>query len=180
MTRTLRVRCCARVKPPPRPHPVHDAHDHPPEATLDNRHQPDRLCRHLKTSGLRAAAIHGDKSQNARTQSLRDFKSGRTRVLVATDIAARGLDIEQLPVVINFDLPMVAEDYIHRIGRTGRAGAEGDAFILVSPDEEGSLSRIERQVGQRLPRVTLPDFDYTLHAPKVVGPAIIDRPIADS
>jgi ATP-dependent RNA helicase RhlE len=106
----------------------------------------DRLCRHLASSGLRAAAIHGDKSQNARTRALRDFKSGKTHVLVATDIAARGLDIEQLPVVINFDLPMVAEDYIHRIGRTGRAGAEGQAVSLVSHDEMDQLRGIQRLV----------------------------------
>jgi ATP-dependent RNA helicase RhlE len=106
----------------------------------------DRLCRHLASSGLRAAAIHGDKSQNARTQALRDFKSGKTHVLVATDIAARGLDIQQLPVVINFDLPMVAEDYIHRIGRTGRAGTEGQAVSLVSHDEMDQLHGIQRLV----------------------------------
>jgi ATP-dependent RNA helicase RhlE len=106
----------------------------------------DRLCRHLASSGLRAAAIHGDKSQNARIQALRDFKSGKTRVLVATDIAARGLDIEQLPVVINFDLPMVAEDYIHRIGRTGRAGAEGQAVSLVSREEMDQLRGIQHLI----------------------------------
>ena len=106
----------------------------------------DRLCRHLASSGLRAGAIHGDKSQNARTQALRDFKSGKIHVLVATDIAARGLDIEQLPMVINFDLPMVAEDYIHRIGRTGRAGAEGQAVSLVSHDEMDQLRDIQRVI----------------------------------
>ena len=106
----------------------------------------DRLCRHLASSGLRAAAIHGDKSQNARTQALRDFKCGKTHVLVATDIAARGLDIEQLPLVINFDLPMVAEDYIHRIGRTGRAGAEGQAVSLVSHHEMDQLRGIQRLI----------------------------------
>jgi ATP-dependent RNA helicase RhlE len=106
----------------------------------------DRLCRHLASSGLRAAAIHGDKSQTARTQALRDFKAGRTHVLVATDIAARGLDIEQLPMVINFDLPMVAEDYVHRIGRTGRAGAEGTAVSLVTQDEMDQLRGIQRLI----------------------------------
>jgi ATP-dependent RNA helicase RhlE len=106
----------------------------------------DRVCRHLASSGLRAVAIHGDKSQNARTRALRDFKSGKTHVLVATDIAARGLDIEQLPLVVNFDLPMVAEDYIHRIGRTGRAGAEGQAVSLVSHDEMDQLRGIQRLV----------------------------------
>jgi ATP-dependent RNA helicase RhlE len=116
----------------------------------------DRLCRHLASSGLRAAAIHGDKSQNARTRALRDFKSGKTHVLVATDIAARGLDIEQLPMVINFDLPMVAEDYIHRIGRTGRAGAEGQAVSLVSHDEIDQLRSIQR--------VVKTDMDFALVA----------------
>jgi len=106
----------------------------------------DRLCRHLRSSGLRAGAIHGDKSQGARTQALRDFKSGKMDVLVATDIAARGLDIEQLPRVINFDMPMVAEDYIHRIGRTGRAGAEGQAVSLVSHEEMDQLRIIQRLI----------------------------------
>ena len=106
----------------------------------------DRLCRHLSSSGVRAAAIHGNKSQSVRTQALRDFKSGRTHVLVATDIAARGLDIEQLPMVINFDLPMVAEDYIHRIGRTGRAGAEGHAVSLVTHEEMDLLRGIQRLI----------------------------------
>ena len=108
------------------------------------KHGSDRLCRHLSSSGVRAAAIHGNKSQSVRTQALRDFKSGRTHVLVATDIAARGLDIEQLPMVINFDLPMVAEDYIHRIGRTGRAGAEGKAVSLVTQEEMNLLRGIQR------------------------------------
>ena len=108
------------------------------------KHGSDRLCRHLSSSGVRAAAIHGNKSQSVRTQALRDFKSGRTHVLVATDIAARGLDIEQLPMVINFDLPMVAEDYIHRIGRTGRAGAEGHAVSLVTQEEMNLLRGIQR------------------------------------
>jgi len=120
----------------------------------------DRLCRHLSSSGLRAAAIHGDKSQNARTQALRDFKAGKTHVLVATDIAARGLDIEQLPVVINFDLPMVAEDYIHRIGRTGRAAATGDAVTLVAFDEEEFMDRIEQHIGVKLERRRYKDFDH--------------------
>ena len=110
------------------------------------KHGSDRLCRHLSSSGVRAAAIHGNKSQSVRTQALRDFKSGRTHVLVATDIAARGLDIEQLPMVINFDLPMVAEDYIHRIGRTGRAGAEGHAVSLVTQEEMNLLRGIQRLI----------------------------------
>lgn len=118
----------------------------------------DRLCRHLASSGLRAGAIHGDKSQNARTQALRDFKSGRTHVLVATDIAARGLDIEQLPVVINFDLPMVAEDYIHRIGRTGRAGAEGQAVSLVTHAEMDQLRGIQRLINKEIDFASVAGF----------------------
>ena len=89
--------------------------------------------------------------------------------MVATNIAARGLDVDHITHVISIDVPDVPDDYVHRIGRTGRAGAEGDAFVLVSPDEEGSLARIERQVGQRLPRVTLPDFDYKQTPPNPAG-----------
>ena len=106
----------------------------------------DRLCRHLASYGFRAVAIHGDKSQSARIQALRDFKARKAHVLVATDIAARGLDIEQLPIVVNYDLPMVAEDYIHRVGRTGRAGLEGQAVSLVSHDEMDQLRDIQRVI----------------------------------
>ena len=108
------------------------------------KHGADKLTRIIEQAGFRAAAIHGNKSQNARTRALADFKSGSIHVLVATDIAARGLDIDQLPVVVNYDLPMVAEDYVHRIGRTGRAGAEGQAISLVSHEETGLLRDIER------------------------------------
>ncbi|MFC4762461.1 DEAD/DEAH box helicase [Dyella koreensis] len=114
------------------------------------KHGADKLVRFLETGGLRAAAIHGNKSQNARTRALSDFKSGRITVLVATDIAARGIDIDQLPIVINFDLPMVAEDYVHRIGRTGRAGAEGLAVSLVSHEESGLLRDIRRLLKQEI------------------------------
>jgi ATP-dependent RNA helicase RhlE len=112
------------------------------------KHGSDKLTKQLEKAGLRAAAIHGNKSQNQRTRALADFKSGRVNVLVATDIAARGLDIDQLPMVINFDLPMVAEDYVHRIGRTGRAGAEGLAVSLVSRAEEGLLRDIRKLLKQ--------------------------------
>ena len=112
------------------------------------KHGADKLVTYLEYSGLRAAAIHGNKSQNARTRALSDFKSGRVTVLVATDIAARGIDIDQLPMVINFDLPMVAEDYVHRIGRTGRAGSEGMALSLVSHDESGLLRDIRKLLNQ--------------------------------
>ena len=112
------------------------------------KHGADKLVTFLNASGLRTAAIHGNKSQNARTRALSDFKSGRVTVLVATDIAARGIDIEQLPIVINFDLPSVAEDYVHRIGRTGRAGMEGLAVSLVSHDESGLLFDIRKLLKQ--------------------------------
>jgi len=108
------------------------------------KHGCNRLAEQLEKSGIKAVAIHGNKSQSQRLKALGDFKSGKARVLVATDVAARGLDIPQLPLVINFDLPMVAEDYVHRIGRTGRAGASGEAISLVSPDEGGLLRAIHR------------------------------------
>ncbi|HET6632816.1 MAG TPA: DEAD/DEAH box helicase [Rhodanobacteraceae bacterium] len=108
------------------------------------KHGADKLVRFLEQSGLRAAAIHGNKSQGQRTRALQGFKDRRVTVLVATDIAARGLDIEQLPMVINHDLPMVAEDYVHRIGRTGRAGAAGLAVSLVSHEETGLLRDIQK------------------------------------
>ena len=112
------------------------------------KHGADKLVKFLDQHGLRTAAIHGNKSQNARTRALADFKNGKITVLVATDIAARGIDIDQLPLVINFDLPMVAEDYVHRIGRTGRAGAEGLAVSLVSHDEARLLRDIRRLLKQ--------------------------------
>ncbi len=112
------------------------------------KHGADKLVTFLNASGLRSAAIHGNKSQNARTRALSDFKSGRVTVMVATDIAARGIDIEQLPIVINYDLPSVAEDYVHRIGRTGRAGLEGLALSLVSHEESGLLHDIRKLLKQ--------------------------------
>ncbi len=124
------------------------------------KHRANRLTKYLDTHRIAAQAIHGNRSQAQRTKALAGFKSGEFRVLVATDIAARGIDIESLGHVINFDVPKVAEDYIHRVGRTGRADAVGDAFTLVAPDEESSLRRIERELGKRLPRVLVPDFDY--------------------
>ncbi len=110
------------------------------------KHGCNRLAEQLEAAGLKAVAIHGNKSQAQRQKALRDFKMGKARVLVATDVAARGLDIPNLPLVINHDLPMVAEDYIHRIGRTGRAGATGEALSLVSPEEGGLLRQIQRML----------------------------------
>ena len=110
------------------------------------KHGCNRLAEQLEAAGLRAVAIHGNKSQAQRQKALNQFKAGKARVLVATDVAARGLDIPNLPLVVNHDLPMVAEDYIHRIGRTGRAGAQGEALSLVSPEEGGLLNQIQRML----------------------------------
>lgn len=122
------------------------------------KHGADRLCQQLEEAGFRADAIHGNKSQGARTRALKDFKAGRTTILVATDIAARGLDIDQLPIVVNYDLPMVAEDYVHRIGRTGRAGAEGLAISLVSHAEGGLLRDIQRVLKREIEVVNVEGF----------------------
>jgi ATP-dependent RNA helicase RhlE len=124
------------------------------------KHRADRLFKQLVKQNIKAERIHGNRSQAQRTEALSGFRSGKYRVLVATDIAARGIDVEELGHVVNFDVPPVAEDYIHRVGRTARAQAVGDAFTFVAPDEEGDLKAIERALGSRLPRVTLPDFDY--------------------
>lgn len=123
------------------------------------KHGANRLAQQLEKDGLTAAAIHGNKSQGARTRALAAFKSGKVRVLVATDIAARGLDIAQLPHVVNYELPNVAEDYVHRIGRTGRAGNEGEAVSLVCVDEHGLLRGIERLLKKDLPKVVLPGYE---------------------
>jgi ATP-dependent RNA helicase RhlE len=125
------------------------------------KHRADRLARHLEQAGVGVERIHGNRSQAQRTHALSGFKSGRYRVLVATDIAARGIDITGLGHVVNFDVPTDAEDYVHRVGRTGRAQAVGAAFTLVSPEEDRGLQAIERAIGRRLPRVTIPDFEYT-------------------
>jgi ATP-dependent RNA helicase RhlE len=119
----------------------------------------NQLTRHLEEASIHAAAIHGNKSQGARTKALAEFKTGKIRILVATDIAARGLDIDQLPQVVNFDLPNVAEDYVHRIGRTGRAGSDGQAVSLVSADEFDSLVGIERLIKQIIPREFVDGFE---------------------
>lgn len=119
------------------------------------KHGANRLAKQLETDGLKSAAIHGNKSQGARTRALADFKNGKVRVLVATDIAARGLDIEKLPHVVNYDLPNVPEDYVHRIGRTGRASQEGLATSLVSIDEMGLLRSIEKLLKCKIPQEKL-------------------------
>jgi len=123
------------------------------------KHGANRLAQQLERDGIEADAIHGNKSQNARTRALKRFKDNELRVLVATDIAARGLDIEELPHVVNYDLPHVAEDYVHRIGRTGRAGASGQAVSLVSADDRPLLAAIERLTGKRITQQQAPGFE---------------------
>jgi ATP-dependent RNA helicase RhlE len=128
------------------------------------KHRANRLWEFLAKRGVKAARIHGNRSQKQRTEALAGFKDGTFRVLVATDIAARGIDVEALGHVVNFDVPLVPDDYIHRVGRTARAELTGEAYTFVSPQEEGDLKSIERAVGKALPRVTIPDFDYSARA----------------
>lgn len=133
------------------------------------KHGANRLTGQLEKDGIKAAAIHGNKSQTARTKALADFKGGGVRVLVATDIAARGIDIDQLPHVVNFELPNVSEDYVHRIGRTGRAGNEGEAVSLVCVDELKLLKDIEKLIKRDIPKVKLKGFE--------IDPSIAPEPI---
>jgi len=139
------------------------------------KHGANKLVKLLATDGIEAVAIHGNKSQSQRTKALADFKVGKARILVATDIAARGIDIDQLPIVVNFDLPHVPEDYVHRIGRTGRAGAEGRAISLVSADEVVQLQSIEKLIKRRLERIELDDFSPTHILPKTDPTAATPR-----
>jgi ATP-dependent RNA helicase RhlE len=124
------------------------------------KHGADRVVRHLEREGIQATAMHADKTQPQRTKALHDFKTGKVRVLVATDIAQRGLDISGITHVINYDVPQQAEDYEHRIGRTGRAAREGDAFTFMAPDEIAMVKQIERIVGQQIPRISVPGYDF--------------------
>ena len=128
------------------------------------KHGANRLVEFLNKQDVTAMAIHGNKSQSARTKALAEFKSGDLQVLVATDIAARGIDIDQLPHVVNYELPNVPEDYVHRIGRTGRAGAEGEAVSLVCVDEEGFLADIEKLIKRSIPREVIAGYEPDPHA----------------
>ncbi len=128
------------------------------------KHRANRVFEQLEKRRVNAARIHGNRSQLQRTEALAGFKAGKYRILVATDIAARGIDVEALSHVVNFDVPNMPEDYIHRVGRTARAELTGDAITFVAPDEETDLRAIERAINKRLPRVMVPDFDYT-HRP---------------
>jgi ATP-dependent RNA helicase RhlE len=131
------------------------------------RRSAKRLMRIIASDGFAVGQLHSDLSQAQRNRAMEGFRRGDFQILVATNIAARGLDVVHITHVISHDVPDVPEDYIHRIGRTARAGAEGDAWVLVSPEEERSLADIERQMGRRLPRVTLPDFDYAVPTPEL-------------
>src|SRR5262245_37184094 len=133
------------------------------------RRSAHRLARAIAADGFAVGELHSDLTQPQRNRAMEAFRRGDSQVLVATNLAARGLDVEHITHVISFDVPAVPDDYIHRIGRTARAEAEGDAFVLVAPAEEKLLNQIERQIGQRLPRVTLPDFDYSARAPERPG-----------
>jgi len=124
------------------------------------KHGADRVVRDLEKAGVRATAMHADKSQVQRMRALQDFKDGKISVLVATDIAQRGLDISGITHVINYDVPQQAEDYVHRIGRTGRAAKEGDAYTFMAPDEIAMVRTIERVIGQPIPRISVPGYDF--------------------
>jgi ATP-dependent RNA helicase RhlE len=136
----------------------------------------DRLADYLARNGVRAGRIHGNRSQSQREQALAGFQQGQFPVLVATDIAARGIDVEALSHVVNYDVPNSPEDYVHRVGRTARAGLTGDAFLFVAPEEEAQVARIERAIGKRIPRVTLAGFDYATAAERPEAPAARRRP----
>ena len=139
------------------------------------KHRANRVFEQLERRGVAVARIHGNRSQLQRTEALAGFKAGKYRILVATDIAARGIDVEALSHVVNFDVPNVPEDYIHRVGRTARAEMTGDAITFVSQDEESDLRAIERAINRRLPRVTVPDFDYLQKPPEKLEIPIQER-----
>jgi ATP-dependent RNA helicase RhlE len=149
------------------------------------KHGADRVVKHLGGKGIAATAMHADKSQGERTRALDDFKSGKIRVLVATDIAQRGLDVTGISHVINYDVPQQPEDYVHRIGRTGRAAATGDAFTFMSPDEIAMVRTIERVIGQQIPRISVPGYDFGSVAPgeedaQPAPPSVAEQAVKDS
>jgi len=129
------------------------------------KHGADRIARRLENAGIKTGTIHSNRSQNQRLRALKDFKSGAVRVLVATDIAARGIDVDGISHVVNYDFPMHPEDYVHRIGRTGRAHAVGDAISFITPDDQASLRALERFIGRGIVRKRAEDFDYNMAAP---------------
>ena len=141
------------------------------------KHRADKVARQVAHAGFRVTSLHSNRTQGQREQALSGFKTGHFRIMVATDIAARGLDIESISHVINYDMPDTADAYIHRIGRTGRAQRTGDAFTLVTPEDNDMIRQLERIMGHPLKRETLPDFDYSLPAPKhATAPRDAQRP----
>ena len=143
------------------------------------KHGADRVVQHLEDEGINATAMHADKSQGERTRALDDFKSGKIRVLVATDIAQRGLDVSGISHVINYDVPQQPEDYVHRIGRTGRAAATGDAYTFMSTDEIAMVRTIERMIGQQIPRISVPGYDFGTTADGAATNGDSETPPAD-
>jgi ATP-dependent RNA helicase RhlE len=129
------------------------------------KHGADKIARRLESSGIKTGTIHSNRSQNQRLRALKDFKSGAVRVLVATDIAARGIDVDGISHVVNYDFPMHSEDYVHRIGRTGRAHAIGDAISFITPEDQGPLRSLERFIGRGIVRKKAEGFDYNAAAP---------------
>jgi ATP-dependent RNA helicase RhlE len=138
------------------------------------KHSADRIARNLESKGIKTAALHSNRSQNQRLKALKDFKSGAVRVLVATDIAARGIDVDGISHVVNYDFPMHAEDYVHRIGRTGRAHAVGDAISFVTPEDRDELRTVERFIGRGIVRKRAEGFNYSA-APSPGQPAEAER-----
>jgi ATP-dependent RNA helicase RhlE len=141
------------------------------------KHSADRVARKLESSGIKTATLHSNRSQNQRLRALKDFKSGAVRVLVATDIAARGIDVDGISHVVNYDFPMHPEDYVHRIGRTGRAHAVGDAISFVTPEDHGPLRSLERFIGRGIVRKRAEGFDYNAAAPAFEGGERERRPM---
>ncbi len=139
------------------------------------KHRAEKLSKQIGKAGFRATSLHSDRTQSQRQSALTGFRSGHYQVMVATDIAARGLDVQGISHVINFDMPATADDYIHRIGRTGRAERSGDAFTLVTPDDRDMIRSLEKIIGTPLPRQTVQGFDYSTQAPVLPAAA---RPLA--
>ena len=140
------------------------------------KHGADRIARSLEQQGIRTATLHSNRSQSQRLRALKDFKSGAVRVLVATDLAARGIDVDGISHVVNYDFPMHAEDYVHRIGRTGRARAVGDAISFVTPEDQGELRALERFIGRGIVRKRAEGFDYHATGPAPTAGGGGDRP----
>jgi ATP-dependent RNA helicase RhlE len=140
------------------------------------KHSADRIARNLESKGIKTAALHSNRSQNQRLRALKDFKSGAVRVLVATDIAARGIDVDGISHVVNYDFPMHSEDYVHRIGRTGRAHAVGDAISFVTPEDHGELRALERFIGRGIVRKRAEGFNYNAAGPAQTESSRGDRP----